>query len=350
MVTIIRMMMSSKSKKTRGNVFFIVIFSIIVVLMISIVVMTLMKENDSRPAAGNENGNGTGSTDKWQEGVISYNGKKYLYNTSIKTYLFLGIDKAGKVTEAENGLSGGQSDAIFLLVENGKAKTMSIIAINRNTMTGVDVYDEQGGYEGQYKMQICLQHGYGDGMRISCLRSVDAVSRLFFNLPISGYMSMNMDAIPIINDAVGGVTVQVMNDLESTSLGVSLKQGENVTLSGNEAYVYIRSRDVNVFDSASMRLERQKQYISGFLEKAGSLAKQDERFAMRLYDSISDYLVTSIDFAALVEKAMKYDVDFSNIYTVPGETVMGEQYEEYHVDDDALYEMILDIFYDPVEE
>lgn len=349
MVTIIRMMKSKDEKKTPGNILFIGLSGILVIVMISLMVMVFMKNDDNTPADGKEKETVTGSTDKWQEGVISYNGKKYIYNTSIKTYLFMGIDKAGKVTEAENGQKGGQSDAMFLLVENGKEKTMSIIAINRNTMTGIDVYNEEGHYLGQYTLQICLQHGYGDGMRISCLRSVEAVSRLFFNLPISGYMSMNMDAIPILNDAVGGVTVEVMNDLESSGMGVSLKQGETVTLDGNEAYVYLRSRDVNVFDSASMRLERQKQYITEFLAQAGKTAGKDEKFAMRLYDSITDYLVTSIDFAGLVEKGLKYEINTSNIYTVPGETVMGEKYEEYHVDDDALYEMILEIFYEPAE-
>ena len=28
---------------------------------------------------------------------------------------------------------------------------------------------------------------------------------------------------------------------------------------------------------------------------------------------------------------------------------MGEQFEEFHVDEDALYEMILDVFYEEVD-
>jgi hypothetical protein len=37
------------------------------------------------------------------------------------------------------------------------------------------------------------------------------------------------------------------------------------------------------------------------------------------------------------------------MYTVPGETVKTEVFEEYHVDDKALYQMIIDIFYEEVE-
>lgn len=68
---------------------------------------------------------------------------------------------------------------MFLAVMNPHDKSVSIIAVNRNAMALVDVYDEDGVYMGQYTKQITLQHGYGDGMELSCERSVAAVSRLF---------------------------------------------------------------------------------------------------------------------------------------------------------------------------
>ena len=36
-------------------------------------------------------------------------------------------------------------------------------------------------------------------------------------------------------------------------------------------------------------------------------------------------------------------------WTVPGEGVQGKSYDEYHVDDDALYEKILETFYRETE-
>ena len=68
---------------------------------------------------------------------------------------------------------------MFLAVMNPHDKSVSIIAVNRNAMALVDVYDEDGVYMGQYTKQITLQHGYGDGMELSCERSVAAVSRTF---------------------------------------------------------------------------------------------------------------------------------------------------------------------------
>ena len=258
----------------------------------------------------------------------------------------MGIDKDGPVTEAEDSVSGGQSDAMFLIVVDSEKKTISVLSINRNTMTDVDVYDKDGNFVETRKLQICLQHGFGDGMRTSCQRSVDAVSNLLYGEPVSGYIAMNMDAMPMMNDSVGGVTVEVLDDLTSPSRNVSLHKGETVTLNGDEAYVYLRSRDINEFDSATERLNRQMQYIQAFVKQAKS---KDAATLVSAYDAITDYIVTNVDVPNLVNKLTTYEFDDSRMYTIPGETQMGEQYEEYHVDEDALYQVMLDIFYKPVE-
>ena len=74
------------------------------------------------------------TTEKWQEGDVRYNGKVYRYNMDLKTYLFMGIDRSGKVTEAEDSISGGQSDAMFLLVVDTANEKVSIISIHRVNM------------------------------------------------------------------------------------------------------------------------------------------------------------------------------------------------------------------------
>ena len=183
-------------------------------------------------------------------------------------------------------------------------------------------------------------------MRTSCQRSVDAVSNLLYGEPVSGYIAMNMDAMPMMNDSVGGVTVEVLDDLNSPSRNVSLHKGETVTLNGDEAYVYLRSRDINEFDSATERLNRQMQYIQAFVKQAKS---KDAATLVSAYDAITDYIVTNVDVPNLVNKLTTYEFDDSRMYTIPGETQMGEQYEEYHVDEDALYQLMIDTFYKPVD-
>lgn len=289
-----------------------------------------------------------GKREKWQEGVISYQGKNYRYNQKIRTYLLMGIDREGPAKEAKDSISGGQSDAMFLVVLDGGKKTLSVISINRNTMTKIAVSDAFGLSQDEVTAQICTQHGFGDGMHLSCTRAAEAVSYLFYNIPISGYLSIYMDAMAKMNDAVGGVEVEVLQEITVPGHNVTLKKGEIVTLSGEEAYYYLRSRDTGEFDSATDRLRRQEQFIGGFLEKAKTVVSGDTEKAVGIYDSISEYLVTNVDFINLVSELTAYEYDESRMYTVPGETVMGEQFEEYYPDEEALYDLIIRVFYEEV--
>lgn len=293
----------------------------------------------------------TQDEEKWQEGVISYNGKYYKYNNYIKSYLFLGVDKSGTMEDAQTteGGNAGQTDVMFLLVQDKKNETLSAIAINRNTMAEIYTYDVNGQQNGTTTAQICLQHTYGDGGRMSCRYTVEAVERLFYNIPISGYYAMTMDGIPILNDALGGITVTVLDDLSDASRGVSLKKGETKTLNGQEAYVYIRSRDVNEFNSATERLERHKQYIEALMERVRQMAQSSKSEALNVYNQLEDYCVTNMSVGDLVLELSDYTYS-GQMYSLPGEMVMGQEYEEYYVDDEDLYQLMIDIFYEEVPE
>ena len=205
--------------------------------------------------------------EKWQEGVVAYQGKEYLYNTDIKTYLMMGVDIDGPVQQSSDYTQGGQSDALFLLVVNNKTEQLQVISINRNTMADIELCDEEGIDMGPLKTQICLQHAFGDGKRLSCSKTVDAVSGLFQNIPISGYLAMNMGGIPQMNDAVGGVEVTVQQDISFPKAGVNLKKGQKVTLNGTQAYYYLHGRDTEEYDSATKRLQREEQYIVAYMDK-----------------------------------------------------------------------------------
>ncbi len=294
-----------------------------------------------------------------EEGVILYKGAKYRLNEDMITILVMGIDK-NLVTsidgrpvadEAESELDGGQADALFLALLNPHNKTISVVAINRNTMTDVDIFDVAGNYLGIRKMQVCLQHGYGDGGVESCLRQVRTVSRLFKGLAINSYAAISMDAIPKMNDAIGGVTVEVLEDINVKGFNVKFTKGDVVTLYGNEAFWYVKYRNTEVFDSASSRLARQKQYIAAFGTKAKQKALEDIRIAADLYTLMQAYTTTDMDinsFTYLASEASGYTFSMDNIYSLQGETVMGTDYEEFYADEEALEDLIIQLFYEPV--
>ena len=286
----------------------------------------------------------------WQNGWVKYKNQIYAYNEDILTFLFMGIDKQDEtVREMPEGTDGGQADALFLLVLNPRKKEVDLIGINRNTMTQIDMYSDTGAYIDTITAQICVQHGFGNGMEESCAYQKEAVSRLFYGLPIHGYAAVNFSAVAALNDAVGGVDVTVLEDITTESS--LLKEGAQVHLEGEDALTYVRWRDTDTFASADRRLERQIQYLEGFVEKVKLNAREDIFHIAQLYQAASPAMVTDVtaDKAVyLASQVLDYRDGPNNFYMLEGETVMGEQFEEYYVDETALYEMILEIFYEPV--
>lgn len=288
--------------------------------------------------------------EKWQEGWVKYQDAIYQYNEEMITFLIMGIDKSSEVKEVAEGTDGGQADALFLAALNPKDKSIKVIGINRNTITDIDIYDENGEYVTTIKSQIAIQHGFGNGVEESCEYQKRAVENLFYQLPVHGYAAVNMSAVSAINDAVGGVDVTVLEDM--SGINEKFTEGNQVHLMGEEAFWYVKYRDTAVFGSADARLERQKQYLNSFIAAAKRLAKGNASAVIELYQTIRSQMVTDVTLAEAAYLApilADYEFNENSFYTLTGETVMGEQFEEFYYDEKALYEMILDIFYEKVE-
>ena len=119
----------------------LILSTVIVVMLVITAAIALQKPrravSENKTPAASEN-----QQEKWQEGVIRYQGKSYKYNSDIKAYLFMGVDKDEPVETAKDNISGGQSDAMFLVATNSADETISVITINRNAMTKIEICDE----------------------------------------------------------------------------------------------------------------------------------------------------------------------------------------------------------------
>ncbi len=287
----------------------------------------------------------------WEDDWIRYDGSVYDYNEDITTFLIMGIDKNDEVVkEVQEGTDGGQADALFLLVLNPRSETIKIIGINRNSMTDIDVYDEYGRYQTTVIGQICTQHGFGNGMEESCEYQVKAVSNMFYQLPIHGYAAINMSAIPIINDMVGGVDVTVLEDLSKSDK--KLVEGETVHLEGKEAFIYVKERDIKLFGSSDRRLERQRQYLNGFIKTARERALANNNAAIEIFTAINDMMVTNItadEISYLAPYMTRFSFDSTDFKMVNGENKKVGEYEAFYVDEKDLYRTIIDVFYEKVD-
>jgi anionic cell wall polymer biosynthesis LytR-Cps2A-Psr (LCP) family protein len=153
-----------------------------------------------------------------------------------------------------------------------------------------------------------------------------------------------MDAIATMNDAVGGVKVTVTEDF--SKVDPTIPMGE-VILRGQQAINYVRTRK-NVGDQLNLsRIERQKDYIQGFFT-AFKASAQNANFLVDAYEEISPYIVTDCSTNALSGIVSRYeDYDLRQIVTPKGENVLSNEYYEFHVDEEALDALILELFYRP---
>lgn len=180
-------------------------------------------------------------TETWSEDIV-YKGKTYTPKGNLETYLFSGIDATGTVAERD-AKNPGQCDVLILLVRDRSTEQCKILTIDRNTITPVQFYGENGSNQGTAEVQISLAHSMGadHSSAEGCAENtIEAVSTLLGGVQIDGYSMVNMSAIQIVNDMVGGVTVTVEDDF--TGVDDTLKKGETVTLTDTQAENFVRGR------------------------------------------------------------------------------------------------------------
>ncbi|GFO85885.1 MULTISPECIES: LCP family protein [Anaerostipes] len=285
--------------------------------------------------------------------LVIYKGHKYRYNENITSVLFMGVDRE-KVNSDEKYLKehgAGQADTMFVAALDTSSNKMSLISIPRDTMADIKTYNEKGKYTGTKKTQLCLAYAYGDGEKLSCTNTVDAVSKVLYGIPIDSYVSINLSAISVLNDAVGGVNVQVIGDL--TSVDPDLKEGANVTLLGDQAETYVRTREHEPLDANLERMRRQQQYITAFIQKGLHEIRSDIMLPVDLLNLISDNAVTNVSVPKLTYLATEaLGVSFSSddIHSFDCDIKEGDSgYAEYYPDETKLFELVLDVFYTRVD-
>ena len=291
----------------------------------------------------------TDYTENQEEDYVEYGGKKYQYNDHLSNYLFLGIDKREVSNEENKPGNAGQADAIVLVSYDRVKKTIRCITIPRDTMTLIRTFSQDGEDLGQSKDHLNIQYAFGDGKDKSCNLMKEAVEGLLLGTPIQGYCALSMDGIPAAVEAVGQVELVVPDD-SLADVNPEFQKGNTVLLTKENAEQFVRYRDIEIRQSAMNRSSRQKVFLKAFVSAAQEKSASDERLVTTMYEKLRPYMVTNIGndvFAKLLQAKSATETMFVDI---PGETVNGTDFDEYHVNGDELYKLVLQMFYEEVQE
>lgn len=164
------------------------------------------------------------------------------------TVLIMGIDNDGDNVEY------GRSDTMMLLTVNPNTEKTSILSIPRDT------YTEIVGRGTKDK----LNHAHAFGKASMAMNSVQKL----LDVPVDYYVSVNMESMQQLVDAVGGITVTP--PLSFTQDGYQFKEGQSTHMDGSKALSYIRMRKKDP-EGDYGRQFRQRQVIEGAMKSVASV-------------------------------------------------------------------------------
>lgn len=238
-------------------------------------------------------------------GLIGVAAKLYfdVSNSINETYQSVERDREDRLRENDVDLSQQESFSVLLMgidtgdlgrVEQGRSDTMMVATIspqdNQTTVVSIprDTYVDIVGHGTTDK----INHAYAFG---GAAMSMDTVEK-FLDIPIDHYVSLNMEGLKELVDAVGGIEVD--NDLTFSIDGYDFSIGR-ISLTGEEALAYSRMRYEDPNGDYG-RQDRQRKMVEAIVKKVLSL------------DGVSQYQT----ILNAVENNMKTDMSFDDMRTL----------------------------------
>lgn len=331
----------SEKKKTMRAVIEIII-AVLVIIAVYFIIRGMDRHDVRIQQAATEN-----ETQRvwkeFQEKTVSIklHKKTWKFAHPVQTYLFIGTDKSGNEDAEGEEYHGSMADALMLVVVDEEEKAYGILQLNRDTITEVPMLLQDGSANASAQMQLCTAHWYGKDKAASCDNTVETVSKMLGGLPIDGYYALKMDAMPLLNHEVGGVTVTLEDDM--TKLDPAMKKGTTLTLTDRQAELLMQSRYTMEDDRNTQRMRRQQIFLKAFMKKIKKQNAGDINATVKLYDRLRPYATTDIkmnDLTALLKDMQGYTD--KGIITIDGTSKIGEKLHdgkkhwEFYMDEDSL--------------
>lgn len=271
---------------------------------------------------------------------VFYQSAWYSLKQNVETILVIGVDSS--YDEGSGRQDSKQADFLALLVIDHETKSMVVLHLNRDTMTDIPITDIAGKEYGTSYSQLALAHTYGSDENARCRNTVKAVGNLLYGIRIDHYISITMDAVAILNDSVGGVTVELLDDF--TDIDAAYVKGAVVTLAGDQALTYVRARQ-SLEDSSNLsRMTRQAQYIGALAEAYMNQTNAENSF--ETIWKINAYMASDCTINQLSDFSEKLkEYTYKGIQSLAGEAKLGEEYIEYYLDEDAAQAAVIALFY-----
>ena len=226
------------------------------------------------------------------------NGGDIMYSKDVINVLCVGVDTRNKKTVS------GLSDSMIIVSINQKLGTITLTSIMRDSFAYLESPNGGGSFN---KINSAFPF-YGIDSLINTIES-------HFKIRIDGYAMINFSFFKAVIDELGGVTVPVQQyeaNYINKGYGFDIPAGNAVTLNGDEALAFCRSRNCDS-DGDVSRTRRQRQVMIALLQKARTIHTSEvmgyiKTFLPYLKTSYTETEVISLATNAVVEGWASFDV------------------------------------------
>ena len=287
--------------------------------------------------------------ENYARGTLSIGDVEFDYFHNFDNYLIMGTDGSGNEEGSGEDFHNGMADFLLVLSIDKTADTYTLIELNRDTVMMVPTLDENDEIKGYQYMQMCTAHWYGSTREAGCLNQVQAVSDFLGGIDFDGYYAISMYDIGKMNHAIGGVTVTLEDDLSKDD--PAMKRGATLTLTDQQAEIYLRARMGVGKGLNTERMARQHTYLTAFLDQGMEKLAKTPRYFYDLFENMESFALTNLTGKQLsiIAKALTSN-ERKGMFSFEGENITGFvlgdglEHSEYYVEDETLMRELTQVF------
>lgn len=237
--------------------------------------------------------------------------------------LLLGEDEAASLT-----------DVIMIVSLNTDAKQINVLQIPRDTYAEYTT--------ASYRKLNAAKNVLGDGKKVAEFLSEN------LGIRIDHYAVLGLDAVSKTVDALGGIEIDVPNDMvyddPYQDLSINIKKGRQI-LDGEKAKQFIRYRAGYIRGDLD-RLDAQKLFLTSLLKKVSDI---DMHTIIKIAATVIPMIESDISYGDCISMIKEFGIPRANnitLVTLPGGDVRGSSGAWYYImNKKASYEIIRQRFF-----
>ena len=249
--------------------------------------------------------------------------KEYAYKRRISTVLVTLVDSEEPIQEGAQYGCDMTEASIHLIVMDGTAKKLRVLGIPGELVA------------------VSSAEVTGDDL-------LEAVRSLLGDVPVDQYIIANRAGISWLNEYLGGITVDVPNN-DLAMLYMDLYEGSTATLTGDAAADFVLFRGEESASNRDGFAARQESFLDSALPRLREKVQGDPVAAAKELDMPENAFCSSIgksQYLGYLKLFLEMSQEEDYYTALENSIVTVEDGAEFHVDEEKLQQLILDLFYE----